>query len=78
MMALYIWAETRRSQTLQHAATDGWHPYVGSAVKWSEVKCSDVGWNAEVRNLNGVKPNERVVKCSWVKFKWEEVKCRQV
>jgi len=19
-----------------------------------------------------------VVKCSWVKFKWEEVKCRQV
>jgi len=31
-----------------------------------------------VGNLNGVKPNERVVKCSWVKFKWEEVKCRQV
>jgi hypothetical protein len=26
----------------------------------------------------GVKPNERVVKCSWVTFKWEEVKCRQV
>jgi hypothetical protein len=22
-----------------------------------------------VGNLNGVKPNERVVKCSWVKFK---------
>jgi len=31
-----------------------------------------------VGNLNGVKPNERVVKCSWVKFRWEEVKCRQV
>ena len=30
------------------------------------------------RNLNGVKPNEKVVKWSWVKFKWEEVKCRQV
>ena len=29
-----------------------------------------------VGNLNGVKPNERVVKCSEVKFKREEVKCR--
>ena len=28
--------------------------------------------------LNGIKPNERVVKCRWVKFKWEEVKSRQV
>ena len=28
-----------------------------------------------VGNLNGVKPNERVVKCSWVKFKSEEMKC---
>jgi len=28
-----------------------------------------------VGNLNGVKPNEGVVKCSWVKFKWEEMKC---
>jgi hypothetical protein len=28
-----------------------------------------------VGNFNRVKPNERVVKCSWVKFKWEEVKC---
>jgi len=36
-----------------------------------------VRWNGVVGNLNGVKPNERVVKCSWVKFKWEEVKCRQ-
>jgi len=31
-----------------------------------------------VGNLNGVKPNERVVKCSRVKFIWEEVKCREV
>ena len=31
-----------------------------------------------VGNLNGVQPNERVVKCSLVKFKQEEVKCRQV
>jgi hypothetical protein len=28
-----------------------------------------------VGDLNGVKPNERVVKCNWVKFKLEEVKC---
>jgi len=28
--------------------------------------------------LYGVKPNERVVKYHWVKFKWEEVKCWQV
>jgi hypothetical protein len=25
-----------------------------------------------------VKPNERVMKCSWVKFKWEEAKFQQV
>ena len=31
-----------------------------------------------VGNLNGVKPSDRVVKRSWVKFKWEEVKCRKV
>jgi len=41
-----------------------------SVVKWSEVKCSDVRWNGEVENLNEVKSNERVVKCSLVKFKW--------
>jgi hypothetical protein len=29
-------------------------------------------------NLNVVKSDERAVKCSWVKFEWEEVKCRQV
>ena len=31
-----------------------------------------------VGNLNGVKPDEGVMKCRWVKFKCEEVKCRQV
>jgi hypothetical protein len=31
-----------------------------------------------VGNLNEVKPNERVLKCSWVKFKCEEVKCQKV
>jgi hypothetical protein len=36
------------------------------AVKWSEVKWSDVRWNGAVGNLKGVKPNERVVKCSEV------------
>jgi hypothetical protein len=46
-------------------------------VKWSEVKCSDVRWSGAVGNLNGIKRNERVVKCSWLKFKWKEVKCRQ-
>ena len=30
------------------------------------MKCSDVRWNEAVGNLNGVKPNERVVKCSEV------------
>jgi hypothetical protein len=40
-------------------------------VKWGEVKRSDVKWDGAVENLNGVKPNKRVVKCSWVKFKWE-------
>jgi len=34
--------------------------------------------NGAVGNLSGVKPNERVVKFSWGKFKWEEVKCRQM
>ena len=47
-------------------------------MKWSEVKCSDVWWNGVVGNLNGVKPNESVVKCSWAKFKWEEAKCSEV
>ena len=31
-----------------------------------------------VGNLSDFKPNERVVKCSWVKFKWEEVMFEQV
>ena len=31
-----------------------------------------------VGDLNGFKSNERVVKCSWVKFKWEEVMFQQV
>jgi len=31
-----------------------------------------------VGNLSGVRPTERVVKCNWVKFKWEEVGCRKV
>jgi len=33
------------------------------AMKWSEVKCSDVRENEAVGNLNGVKSKERVVKC---------------
>jgi len=47
-------------------------------VKQSEVKCSDVRGNGAVGDLNGVKPNERVVQCIWVKFKLEELKCREV
>ena len=34
----------------------------------SVVKCSDVRWNDEVENLNGVKPNDRAVKCSEVRL----------
>ena len=34
--------------------------------------------NGGVGDLNGVKSNEMVVQCSWVRFKCEEVKCRQV
>jgi hypothetical protein len=44
-----------------------------SAVKWSEVKCSDVRWSGEVGNVNEFKPNERNVK-----FKWPEMECRKV
>jgi len=29
--------------------------------------------NGAVGNLNGVKPNEKLVNCRWVKFKWEEL-----
>jgi hypothetical protein len=57
-------------------------------VKWSEVKCSDVRWNGAVGNLSEVKPNERLVKCSWGSLNgkwsvdkrsevgWSVVKCR--
>jgi len=55
-----------------------WRKSSKIAVKLSEVKCSDVRWNEAVGNSNEVKPNERVVKWSWGKFKWEEVNCRQV
>jgi hypothetical protein len=41
-----------------------------------KVKFSDEKRNGAGGNFNVVKPNERVVKCSWVKFKWEEVKCQ--
>jgi len=30
------------------------------------------------RKFKWGKPNETVVKGSWMKFKWEEVKCRKV
>ena len=36
------------------------------------MKCSDVRWNGAVENLNGVKPNERVVK--WSKVYWSGMK----
>ena len=40
-----------------------WRKSSKSAVKRSEMKCSDVRRNGVVGNLNGVKPNERVLKC---------------
>jgi hypothetical protein len=53
-----------------------------SEVKWSEVKCSDVRWNGAGWILKEVKSNERLVKCSWVKFinerKWSFGKCSEV
>ena len=45
-----------------------WRKSSKSAVKWNEVKCSDVRWNGAVGTLNGVKPNESVVKCDEVKL----------
>jgi len=66
---------------MKHSEVKGievWRKSFRSAVKWSEVKCSDVRWIGAVGNLNGFEPNERVVKCSWAKFKWEDVKCRPV
>jgi hypothetical protein len=53
-----------------------WRKLSKSEVKWGER--SDVRWSAALVNLSGVKPNDRVVKCRWVKFKWEKVKCRQL
>ena len=58
-----------------------WRNSSKRAVKWSEVKCSDVRLNGVVGNLNVVKPNERGVKYSWVRFKWEDWsvdKCREL
>ena len=43
-----------------------WGKSSKSAAKWSEVKCSDARLSGAVGNLIGVKPNERVVKCSEV------------
>jgi hypothetical protein len=43
-----------------------WRKSSTSAVKWIEVKCSDVMWNGGVGNLNEFKPNEKVVKWSEV------------
>jgi hypothetical protein len=36
-----------------------WQKSSKSAVKWSELKCSDARWNGAVGDLCGVKPNER-------------------
>jgi hypothetical protein len=35
-----------------------WRKSSKNAVKWSEMKCSDVRWNGAVGNLNGSKPWE--------------------
>ena len=37
-----------------------------SVLKCSEVECNCVRLNGAVGNLNGVKSNERVMKCSEV------------
>jgi hypothetical protein len=49
--------------------------------KLSELKCSDVRWNGALGNLNGVKLNERVVKCGWGRLNgrvWSVDKCSEV
>jgi hypothetical protein len=43
-----------------------WGEVRWSWVKWGEVGWSEVKWSGAVGNLNGVKPNERVMKCSEV------------
>jgi hypothetical protein len=51
-----------------------------SKVQWSEVKCSDLRWMKQYEILNGVKPNERVVKFGEVLNgkKWSVDKCSEV
>ena len=46
---------------------------IESSKTWSDVR-----WKEAVGNLNGVKPNESIVKGRYVKFKWEKVNCREV
>ena len=60
---------TRRMYRSEVEGIELWRKSSKIAVKWSEVKCSDVKWNEAVGNVNEVKPNERVVKCRWVNFK---------
>ena len=61
----------------EHKVIELWQKSPKSAVKWSVVKCSDVRWNGAVGNLNGVKPNGRVVKCNEVCLKFSKVKRRK-
>jgi hypothetical protein len=53
------------------------HTYIYCRIKFA-AKCKlqgrDVRWKGAVENLYGIKQNEKVVKCYWVKFKWVGVK----
>jgi hypothetical protein len=74
---IFYWVDSNHKRD-EMKGVEVWRKSSKSAAKWSDMNCSDERWNGVAGNLNGVKPNERLVKCGLVKFKWGEVKCRQV
>lgn len=89
-----VWLIQHLNRTLNHTRWCGYRHKILQAIcsrvfkfrMWG-IKLRNIYFylllNVSVNYLNGVKPKERVVKCSCmkfscVKFKWEKVKCRQV
>jgi len=60
-LEIELWKKIKRGEM---KTIEVWRKSSECAVKWSDVKCGDVRWNGAVGNLDGVKPNNRVVKCS--------------
>ena len=56
-----------------------WRKSSKRAVKWSEVKCSDVRWNGAVGNLNGInsrkllKMDILMSETCWAHKKWNKI-----